>query len=170
MLKTLLFTAAGGAAGLLAAPMANADDFTVCPSGISGVATEDTSCAFADNVGAAWRSQPGSLVSAYSPVTQQSIAMQCAPTVSYYWPVAQRCVGANASGVSLIVFIASPSGISGSGDEPEMVPDSTIDSAPSAGVGADADSPYVSSPNFGCTWVNGYTRSNGTSVRGHWRC
>lgn len=30
--------------------------------------------------------------------------------------------------------------------------------------------PSFSTPNIGCTWVNGYTKKNGTRVRGHWRC
>jgi hypothetical protein len=38
------------AASLLLASPASADKFTVCPSGMSGVSTDDTSCAFADNV------------------------------------------------------------------------------------------------------------------------
>jgi hypothetical protein len=173
MLKPFLFTAAVAAAGLLAAPTASADDFTVCPSGITGVATDDTSCAFADNVGSAWRSQPGSVVTAYSPVAQQSITMQCAPTVTDRWAAAQRCVGANFSGVDVIVFVASPSAASGPLGQTATGQDQPIGSAPSAGVGADADSPNlpnVNAPNVGCTWVNAYTRSNGTNVSGHWRC
>lgn len=30
-----------------------------------------------------------------------------------------------------------------------------------------ADAPRL---NLGCTWVNGYTKKNGTRVRGHYRC
>lgn len=30
--------------------------------------------------------------------------------------------------------------------------------------------PSLNVPNIGCTWVNGYTKKNGTRVRGHWRC
>ena len=30
--------------------------------------------------------------------------------------------------------------------------------------------PNMSVPGVGCTWVNGYTKKNGTSVRGYWRC
>jgi hypothetical protein len=93
------------AIGLAAAPVASADVFTVCPSGMSGVSTDDTSCAFADNVRWAWYSQPGSIVTAYSPVTRQSYTMQCTPTATTFWPVAKRCVGVNSYGVGLIVFV-----------------------------------------------------------------
>lgn len=30
--------------------------------------------------------------------------------------------------------------------------------------------PTADVPNLGCTWVNGYTKKNGTNVRGHYRC
>jgi hypothetical protein len=98
-------TAALAASLLLASP-ASADEFTVCPSGMSGVSTDDTSCAFADDVRWAWYSQPGSIVTAYSPVTHQSYTMQCTSTATTFWPVAKRCVGVNSYGVGLIVFIA----------------------------------------------------------------
>ena len=90
---------------LVGAGTANADNFTVCPSGMSGVATDDTSCAFADNVRWAWYSQPGTIVTAYSPVTHQSYTMQCTPTTTTFWYEAKRCVGLNSYGVGLIVFI-----------------------------------------------------------------
>ena len=90
---------------LVGAGTASADNFTVCPSGMSGVSTDDTSCAFADNVRWAWYSQPGNIVTAYSPVTHQSYTMQCTPTATTFWPVAKRCVGVNSYGVGLIVFI-----------------------------------------------------------------
>jgi hypothetical protein len=90
---------------LFAATPARADVFTVCPSGMTGVATDDTSCAFADNVRWAWYAQPGTIVTAYSPVTHQSYTMQCASTATTYWPVAKRCVGLNSSGVGLVVYI-----------------------------------------------------------------
>ena len=54
---------------LVGAGTASAENFTICPSGLSGVSTADTSCAFADNVRRAWYSQPGTIVTAYSPVT-----------------------------------------------------------------------------------------------------
>jgi hypothetical protein len=62
----------------------------------------------------------------------------------------------------------------------------TPTSTTSAGAGAGAETPYLPNstvpqvetpapPNVdgthaGCTWVDGYTKSNGTHVRGHWRC
>lgn len=109
MKKTIIsFSAASvTATGTLffAAAPAYAEDFTVCPSGMSGVATEDTSCAFADNVRFAWYAQPGSIVSAYSPVTRQTYTMQCTPTMTTFWPEAKRCVGVNSFGVGLIVYV-----------------------------------------------------------------
>lgn len=155
----------------LAAPVANAEDFTVCPSGRTGVATEDTSCAFADSVRAARSAQPGSVVTAFSPVTQQSYVMQCAPTVTSFWSSSERCVGTNSYGVSLIVFIDT-SAASGPGSSGQSSNSGQLSgSAPSVGV--DADSPYVpnmDAPNIGCTWVSGYTRKDGTSVSGYMRC
>ena len=157
-------------AGLALAPNAGADDFTVCPSGESGVATDDTSCAFAENVRAAWLARPGSAVTAFSPVAQQSYLMQCAPTVTDTWPVAQRCVGVNDSGVGLVVLFATalPSPGTSSTDSGQ-----SGDYDPSTGVGVGADSPNVPDanvPNYGCTWVDGYTKSNGTHVNGYYRC
>jgi hypothetical protein len=105
--KALLGGVAAGAVALsiaVASP-ASADVFTVCPSGMSGVSTDDTSCAFADNVRWAWYSQPGNIVTAYSPVTHQSYTMQCTPAATTFWTVAKRCVGVNSYGVGLIVFI-----------------------------------------------------------------
>lgn len=32
------------------------------------------------------------------------------------------------------------------------------------------NAPGVNAPNIGCTWVNGYTKKNGTRVSGHYRC
>ncbi len=108
MKKTL--AAAGLGATLIAGPMAaagtaSAENFNICPSGVSGVSTADTSCAFADNVRWAWYSQPGTIVTAYSPITHQSYTMQCTPTATTFWPVAKRCVGVNSYGVGLIVFV-----------------------------------------------------------------
>lgn len=49
-MKTLLAAAAAGLSCLFA-PIAHADDmFTLCPSGLSGVVGDHTSCAFADVV------------------------------------------------------------------------------------------------------------------------
>ncbi|MGV0848583.1 hypothetical protein [Mycolicibacterium phlei] len=81
------------------------ENFKVCPSGLSGVASDDTSCAFADNVRVAWYSSPGSAVMAYSPVTGQMYLMHCAPAITDVWSEAKRCVGTNAHGTLLIVYI-----------------------------------------------------------------
>jgi hypothetical protein len=89
----------------LGAGTASAEVFDVCPSGMSGVATADTSCAFADNVRRAWYSQPGTIVAAYSPVTHQVYTMQCTPTSTTYWYEAKRCVGVNSYGVGLVVYV-----------------------------------------------------------------
>ena len=108
-MKKLIAVAGLGAAvalgSLVGAGTASAENFTVCPSGMSGVSTDDTSCAFADNVRWAWYSQPGNIVTAYSPVTDQSYTMQCTSTATTFWPEAKRCVGVNSYGVGLIVFI-----------------------------------------------------------------
>lgn len=93
------------ALGIVTAMPARADNFDVCPSGMSGVATDDTSCAFADNVRWAWYAQPGLIVTAYSPVTNRSYTMQCTWTTTNIWPHAKRCVGVNSYGVGLIVYI-----------------------------------------------------------------
>lgn len=100
-----LLAGAAAATGIAMAAPAGADNFTVCPSGRSGVATADTSCAFADNVHHAWYSQPGAIVTAYSPVTKQAYTMQCSSTATTFWPEAKRCVGVNSYGVGLIVYI-----------------------------------------------------------------
>jgi hypothetical protein len=82
------------------------EDFTICPSGLSGVASEDTSCAFADNVRRSWYSGPGNLITAYSPITNQEYTMRCTAASTTVWPAAQRCVGVNPSGATLVVYIA----------------------------------------------------------------
>ena len=108
-MKKVIAVAGLGAAitlgSLVGAGTANAENFTVCPSGMSGVSTDDTSCAFADNVRWAWYSQPGNIVTAYSPVTHQSYTMQCTSTATTFWYEAKRCVGVNSYGVGLIVII-----------------------------------------------------------------
>lgn len=81
------------------------EDFRICPSGLSGVASDETSCAFADSVRSSWYSSPGSAVLAYSPVTHQSYVMRCTPAMTTVWAQAKRCVGANAQGTILIVYI-----------------------------------------------------------------
>jgi len=159
------------AISVISAVPAYADDFSICPSGMTGVATDDTSCAFAENVRAALGTQPGAAVMAYSPATQQSYAMQCAPAATNTWPSAQRCVGANSYGVGLIVFVATPAVGSGSGSQSAIGQEQLTGSGASAGVGADSPNiPSATTPNIGCTWVNGYTKRNGTHVSGYWRC
>lgn len=82
------------------------ENFKLCPSGLAGVASADTSCAFADSVRAAWYAQPGRTISAYSPVTHQSYVMTCAPEETNAWPGSKRCVGTNDHGTLLIVYIS----------------------------------------------------------------
>jgi hypothetical protein len=101
--------AALAAVSLLGAPAAQAttDSFDVCPSGLTGVATSDTSCAFADNVRAAWYTQPGRTVFTYSPVTDRFYTMQCDYAwTTAYWSNPKRCYGINAFGAPLVVYIA----------------------------------------------------------------
>ena len=158
------------AAGLVPAPGASAESVTVCPSELSGVATADTSCGFADNVRAAWIARPEAVVYAFSPVTQQSYTMNCSATATDLWPNGQRCSGVNTFGVNLVVYFLPPSA-PGSGSQSSTATQQPMNTYP-GGVDADADAdlPYVNSPNIGCTWVNSYTKSNGTRVSGYWRC
>ncbi|MFC3777363.1 hypothetical protein ACFOTF_18065, partial [Mycolicibacterium holsaticum] len=81
------------------------ENFKICPSGLSGVASGDTSCAFADSVRSSWYSHPGPTVVAYSPVTHQSYVMHCISAVTDVWPQAMRCLGTNNQGTILIVYI-----------------------------------------------------------------
>ena len=97
-------TAAG--AGLFLAPAANADNFTLCPSGMSGFASEGTTCDFADNVRYSWYAQPGLTITAFSPVTGQTYKMQCAPAMTDVWGESKRCVGEGSGSNILIVFIS----------------------------------------------------------------
>lgn len=82
------------------------EDFKICPSGLSGAASDDTSCAFADSVRESWQYSTGNTVIAYSPVTNQEYMMHCAPVATNVWVRAMRCVGANAQGTPLIVYIS----------------------------------------------------------------
>jgi hypothetical protein len=68
---------AAAAAGLATAAPASAEPFITCPDGRTGVATTVTSCEFAHNVRTAWFTQPGPVVQAFSPVTDQIYDMQC---------------------------------------------------------------------------------------------
>ena len=100
----LLFIVAGVFLGAASAK-ADTEDLWTCPSGISAVATADTSCPFADNVAQAWYNQPGNTVFAYSPVTDQVYKMTCAPAWTSGWGEAKRCMGFNASHVALVVYV-----------------------------------------------------------------
>lgn len=51
---------------------------------------------------------------------------------------------------------------------PTSVAPPLVVTAPSGGIGI--DTPNLPNVPNGCTWVNGYTRSNGTYVSGHVRC
>ncbi|QFG06038.1 hypothetical protein KDW75_gp36 [Mycobacterium phage Mercurio] len=87
---------------------AKAETFDVCPSGLSGVATPDTSCAFADSVRAAFYWQPGWTVIATSPVTGKFYTMQCSRTYTdvFSWSNPKRCFGVNDAGAVLVVYVA----------------------------------------------------------------
>lgn len=87
-------------------PPAKAEVFSICPSGLTGVATPDTSCPFADNVRRAWYGQPGTTVIAYSPVTELFYTMQCQLWITDAWIHSKRCFGVNSFGAVLIVYIA----------------------------------------------------------------
>ena len=107
MKKTLTAAVTVAAALTLAAPAQADDYFTVCPSGYTGVATEDTSCAFADSVRNAWYAQPGSTVIAYSPKTDLFYTMQCGPAwTTTVWSNPKKCFGVNSFGAVLVVYIA----------------------------------------------------------------
>lgn len=80
------------------------EDFEICPSGLSGVASDETSCAFADNVRMAWYTQPGAVVMAFSPVTNLIYRMECTPATTTVWQNAKRCLGHNPLGATLVVY------------------------------------------------------------------
>lgn len=88
---------------LVLAAKARADVFNMCPSHRVGVvAGTPTSCPFADNVRAAWLSQPGNPVVAYSPVTGLFYSMYCSKsniTVSGLNIDGWQCSGGNAAEV-----------------------------------------------------------------------
>ena len=95
-------------AALWASSRAGAETFDVCPSGLSGVATPDTSCAFADSVRAAFYWQPSWTVIARSPVTGKFYTMQCSrtDTTGTGWYDSKRCFGVNDAGAVLVVYVA----------------------------------------------------------------
>lgn len=82
------------------------ENFRLCPSGLTGVASAETSCALADNVRRAWYSQPGSVFTAFSPVTERLYTMRCAAADADAWPTSKRCTGANPQGDPLVVYIS----------------------------------------------------------------
>ncbi len=106
IVAVVVLVAALGA--LWASQRANAETFDVCPSGLTGVATPDTSCAFADSVRAAFYWQPGWTVIATSPVTGKFYTMQCRrqATDVWEWTNPKRCFGVNDAGAVLVVYIA----------------------------------------------------------------
>lgn len=104
--RATLLTATVVGAACIATPTASAEEFDICPSGLTGVVTDDTSCAFADNVRFSWYAQPGTIVTAFSPVTGKTYVMQCTRTNTDIWANAKRCVGVNDSGAGLIVIIS----------------------------------------------------------------
>lgn len=89
------------ALGLATAGSANAITETFLPfGGGAGVATTVTSCDFARNVRAAYFSQPGPVVTAYSPAMERYYNMQCQAgfTASFADGTvvnSARCVGGN---------------------------------------------------------------------------
>lgn len=104
---TAAVAVAVGLAAAGPAPSAAAETFTICPSGLSGVSTADTSCPFADNVRYAFYRQVGWTVFAHSPVTGKFYTMQCAEAwTTQSWSYPKRCFGINDSGAVLVVFIA----------------------------------------------------------------
>ena len=100
-----LLAGAAAASGIAMASPASADNFAVCASGKSGLATADTSCAFGEIVHRARYSEPGTIVTTYSPVTNQPYTMQCTTTPTNFWPTAQHCVGVNNHGAGLSVSV-----------------------------------------------------------------
>jgi hypothetical protein len=80
MKKTIIggIAATATALGITLAAPAQADVFTMCPSGHAGVVGGHTSCAFAENVAQVfWASGSNEFV-AYSPVTGEQYDMNCA--------------------------------------------------------------------------------------------
>lgn len=93
---------------LWASHEANAETFDICPSGVTGVASADTSCAFAEAVRTSFYWNPSWTIFAKSPVTGKFYTMQCSrtDTTGTGWSDSKRCYGINDAGVALIVFIA----------------------------------------------------------------
>lgn len=98
---------ASAVSATILAPTANAEiSYDICPSGNTGVATADTSCAFAESVRVAWYSQPGNTIIAHSPVTNLFYTLQCESVYSTStWYEAKRCFGVNSYGDPLLVYV-----------------------------------------------------------------
>ncbi|AHJ86584.1 hypothetical protein Jolie2_34 [Mycobacterium phage Jolie2] len=93
---------------LWAASHAKAESFDLCPSGRTGVASADTSCAFAENVRTSFYWNPQWTIVTTSPVTGKFYTMQChrTDTSGTGWYDSKRCWGVNDAGAVLVVFIA----------------------------------------------------------------
>lgn len=95
----LLMAGAGMATALGLAAPAQADVFVMCPSGREGVVGGHTSCAFAENVRAAfYASGMNNIVTAYSPVTGERYTMACTGRYPAYFNtgetlISTRCYG-----------------------------------------------------------------------------
>ncbi|WP_133259330.1 hypothetical protein [Mycobacterium colombiense] len=99
-LAVLLGPIAALAISILMPTLAHADGmFIECPSGRDGIASPVTSCPFADNVRRAYFTQPGNVVIAYSPVTDQDYERTCFPSNANFTNGlkvdAVECVGGN---------------------------------------------------------------------------
>jgi hypothetical protein len=103
--------ASSAAIGIALAAPAHAEPVNRCDYGDlrTAVAEGHTSCAFAHNVRVAWFTQPGSIVTAYSPETGQLYNMMCVRGVTLnfadgeFVTGATRCV--DAEGGSAVAYI-----------------------------------------------------------------
>lgn len=82
----LLGPLVGLSVSVMTSALGHADTFPfiMCPSGRDGVASAVTSCPFADMVRLAYLTQPGDVVTAYSPITEQSYVMTCHPITAHF--------------------------------------------------------------------------------------
>jgi hypothetical protein len=87
MMKTIIggIAATATALGITLAAPAQADVFTMCPSGHAGVVGGHTSCGFAENVARVFWASGSSEFVAYSPVTGERYDMSCAGLYSAYF-------------------------------------------------------------------------------------
>lgn len=93
---------------LWASSHAKAETFDVCPSRLTGVASADTSCAFAENVRRSFYWNPGWTIVTTSPITGKFYTMQCSrtDTTGTGWSDSKRCFGVNDAGAVLVVYVA----------------------------------------------------------------